>query len=213
MAPENRLAKLRTSRTCCCNAGFSGAPYGVTFRWPAPRQPPCIVQVTRSSAEILEERVVLSRGRRVPRGVKRTLIGIKTPSGTHLRWNRPPFFRLIIHWTILRIAERANRLLRWGFPGQVAQLVERSPEKAGVGGSIPSLATNLTPTKHETSTSSSRGTLVTNCRLPVQIRSKTSIFRPHHDPRLDRVIVVGLTAVIPQGCHNRHVFRAGLYPA
>ena len=27
--------------------------------------------------------------------------------------------------------------------GQVAQLVERSPEKAGVGGSIPSLATNL----------------------------------------------------------------------
>jgi hypothetical protein len=31
-----------------------------------------------------------------------------------------------------------------GFPpGQVAQLVERSPEKAGVGGSIPSLATIL----------------------------------------------------------------------
>ena len=27
--------------------------------------------------------------------------------------------------------------------GQVAQLVERSPEKAGVGGSIPSLATTL----------------------------------------------------------------------
>ena len=27
--------------------------------------------------------------------------------------------------------------------GQVAQLVERSPEKAGVGGSIPSLATNV----------------------------------------------------------------------
>ncbi len=27
--------------------------------------------------------------------------------------------------------------------GQVAQLVERSPEKAGVGGSIPSLATIL----------------------------------------------------------------------
>ena len=32
--------------------------------------------------------------------------------------------------------------VRWKyFPGQVAQLVERSPEKAGVGGSIPSLAT------------------------------------------------------------------------
>ena len=29
------------------------------------------------------------------------------------------------------------------FPGQVAQLVERSPEKAGVGGSIPSLATTF----------------------------------------------------------------------
>jgi hypothetical protein len=28
-------------------------------------------------------------------------------------------------------------------PGQVAQLVERSPEKAGVGGSIPSLATTF----------------------------------------------------------------------
>jgi hypothetical protein len=27
--------------------------------------------------------------------------------------------------------------------GQVAQLVERSPEKAGVGGSIPSLATSF----------------------------------------------------------------------
>jgi hypothetical protein len=27
--------------------------------------------------------------------------------------------------------------------GQVAQLVERGPEKAGVGGSIPSLATNV----------------------------------------------------------------------
>ena len=30
--------------------------------------------------------------------------------------------------------------------GQVAQMVERSPEKAGVGGSIPSLAT--IPSKH-----------------------------------------------------------------
>jgi hypothetical protein len=28
-------------------------------------------------------------------------------------------------------------------PGQVAQLVERGPEKAGVGGSIPSLATKI----------------------------------------------------------------------
>ena len=34
-----------------------------------------------------------------------------------------------------------NGLLHLSFPGQVAQLVERSPEKAGVGGSIPSLAT------------------------------------------------------------------------
>jgi hypothetical protein len=31
-------------------------------------------------------------------------------------------------------------------PGQVAQLVERSPEKAGVGGSIPSLATMFSKT-------------------------------------------------------------------
>ena len=38
-----------------------------------------------------------------------------------------------------------GRILRGLFPaqnGQVAQLVERGPEKAGVGGSIPSLATN-----------------------------------------------------------------------
>ena len=34
-------------------------------------------------------------------------------------------------------------LINWGFHGQVAQLVERSPEKAGVGGSIPSLATTF----------------------------------------------------------------------
>ena len=32
------------------------------------------------------------------------------------------------------------------FPGQVAQSVERSPEKAGVGGSIPSLATMFSTT-------------------------------------------------------------------
>src|SRR5216683_772112 len=38
--------------------------------------------------------------------------------------------------------EGATRGLSSFFPvGQVAQLVERSPEKAGVGGSIPSLAT------------------------------------------------------------------------
>jgi hypothetical protein len=31
----------------------------------------------------------------------------------------------------------------WGKSGQVAQVVERSPEKAGVGGSTPSLATTF----------------------------------------------------------------------
>ena len=37
-------------------------------------------------------------------------------------------------------------LVNWKFTkGQVAQLVERSPEKAGVGGSIPSLATSSKP--------------------------------------------------------------------
>jgi hypothetical protein len=33
------------------------------------------------------------------------------------------------------------RVAAFNNPGQVAQSVERSPEKAGVGGSIPSLAT------------------------------------------------------------------------
>jgi hypothetical protein len=37
-------------------------------------------------------------------------------------------------------------LLDLNFQGQVAQLVERSPEKAGVGGSIPSLATMFSGT-------------------------------------------------------------------
>ena len=39
------------------------------------------------------------------------------------------------------VARITARLLNWSLPGQVAQSVERSPEKAGVGGSIPSLAT------------------------------------------------------------------------
>ena len=38
-------------------------------------------------------------------------------------------------------ARAAVRFAKLKLPGQVAQLVERSPEKAGVGGSIPSLAT------------------------------------------------------------------------
>jgi hypothetical protein len=33
--------------------------------------------------------------------------------------------------------------------GQVAQVVERSPEKAGVGGSTPSLATTYKPVWHQ----------------------------------------------------------------
>jgi hypothetical protein len=43
-------------------------------------------------------------------------------------------------------AEKRSVIKYEGFivpPGQVAQLVERSPEKAGVGGSIPSLATTF----------------------------------------------------------------------
>ena len=47
------------------------------------------------------------------------------------------------------LAARVNRVVIMGFlaanpstqSGQIAQLVERSPEKAGVGGSSPSLAT------------------------------------------------------------------------
>src|SRR5437879_10129186 len=44
-----------------------------------------------------------------------------------------------------------------GERGQVAQLVERSPEKAGVGGSIPSLATTFLSTCSH----------FTNCRCPI----------------------------------------------
>ena len=46
-----------------------------------------------------------------------------------------------------RTAAGVSRLLELRFvSGQVAQLVERSPEKAGVGGSIPSLATTFSIT-------------------------------------------------------------------
>jgi hypothetical protein len=51
-------------------------------------------------------------------------------------------------------AEKRSVIKYEGFivpPGQVAQLVERSPEKAGVGGSIPSLATifSITYSHHQ----------------------------------------------------------------
>ena len=41
------------------------------------------------------------------------------------------------------VAEGVTRCYTESSPGQVAQLVERSPEKAGVGGSSPSLATTF----------------------------------------------------------------------
>ena len=59
------------------------------------------------------------------------------------------------------------------FPGQVAQLVERSPEKAGVGGSIPSLAT--TPKQYKVR-------LLTSRTLPAttpQNASLESIWSPN----------------------------------
>ena len=42
---------------------------------------------------------------------------------------------------VRRFVNRAVRTEMWAGSGQVAQVVERSPEKAGVGGSTPSLAT------------------------------------------------------------------------
>ena len=46
-----------------------------------------------------------------------------------------------------------ERVATLKLPGQVAQLVERSPEKAGVGGSIPSLATTPSHTNYKSYTS------------------------------------------------------------
>ena len=48
--------------------------------------------------------------------------------------------------------------------GQVAQVVERSPEKAGVGGSTPSLATIILKNLAES-------------RLALPVRSQSAIFR------------------------------------
>jgi hypothetical protein len=42
--------------------------------------------------------------------------------------------------TVIKLSSYTTR--SFSPSGQVAQLVERGPEKAGVGGSIPSLATN-----------------------------------------------------------------------
>ena len=55
----------------------------------------------------------------------------------------PTTFLTILNNVKLTALHRVS-ILRPLFPpsGQVAQLVERGPEKAGVGGSIPSLATN-----------------------------------------------------------------------
>src|SRR5579864_286052 len=59
------------------------------------------------------------------------------------------------HWVRTHKAftesHRKSRVCKQTMSGQVAQLVERSPEKAGVGGSIPSLATILTPLLSATS--------------------------------------------------------------
>ena len=51
-----------------------------------------------------------------------------------------------------------------GGSGQVAQVVERSPEKAGVGGSTPSLATIIPKDLAES-------------RLALPVRSQSAIFR------------------------------------
>ena len=48
--------------------------------------------------------------------------------------------RIDVQLTVLRLSSYTVR--SFAKSGQVAQLVERGPEKAGVGGSIPSLATN-----------------------------------------------------------------------
>ena len=47
------------------------------------------------------------------------------------------------HWPHSRKCDGGSPFAKLQSSGQVAQLVERSPEKAGVGGSIPSLATSL----------------------------------------------------------------------
>ena len=62
------------------------------------------------------------------------LYGLGTRSATATGTRSP---RFIPNW--LRVAVRIRS-------GQVAQVVERSPEKAGVGGSTPSLATILSIT-------------------------------------------------------------------
>ncbi len=54
-----------------------------------------------------------------------------------------------------------------GSSGQVAQVVERSPEKAGVGGSTPSLATMIP--KHLAEIRWSAGSEITHGRSPTAI--------------------------------------------
>src|SRR5471032_1988877 len=86
VAPENRLAKLRTPRTYCFNAGFSGAPNGVrlqsgraasgTAHNPGPNNPNVKTGSTPSTiSSILEvpgERPAFYDGQPVPHGEDHT---------------------------------------------------------------------------------------------------------------------------------------------
>ena len=74
--------------------------------------------------------------------------------------------------------------------GQVAQLVERGPEKAGVGGSIPSLATinfnNLASLKHCVKISRAH-----NMRTSVALNFTLGTARSNNLPHVPRYVAVG----------------------
>src|SRR5205085_4898715 len=70
----------------------------------------------------------------------------------HHCYNRHRTTRIVVHACLRTIALNFQRVptrmhvREWRAAcGQVAQVVERSPEKAGVGGSTPSLATIILP--------------------------------------------------------------------
>ncbi len=94
--------------------------------------------VAHARSRVLED----TRATRISSVALRLLIASRIPQGFEraerglLQWK----FRTLIY----RGVRAALPLIAGYERGQVAQMVERSPEKAGVGGSIPSLATTST---------------------------------------------------------------------
>jgi hypothetical protein len=136
------------SRLCLCTSSFRGSHYRSTGNRPAPL-PEFMPAGAHRSCELPQNTGRLHRRRRCQYhrslgNLHLILLFSLHEIHTAAIWPRRSLSAIHKGVNTFRIAGRI--LLNSGFPserGQVAQSVERSPEKAGVGGSIPSLATTF----------------------------------------------------------------------